>query len=322
MEEKISLKDIEKGTKIENREFLISRQSEGISINGSKFYTLELKDKSGSIFGKIFNVSKEEEEIAKLGNYIYVSGEVVDYNGNKQIKIKDIKEIEPRLINKEDFISVSPIDYEELLEKLKSFIGSIQNDKYKEIVRYILNKYKDNYLSHPAGVSIHHSTLHGLLMHSINVAEVCDSLCKIYSYTNIDRDLLISSAIIHDIGKIFELTTSGGSYSYSLEGHLLGHISIGYKLIDEASKELNIEGEEPLLLEHLILSHHGKLEFGSPVRPCLLEAEILSKIDDLDAKINSISTQLESTKPGAFTPKMLHLDNITFYKPKNDTEDK
>ena len=134
-------------------------------------------------------------------------------------------------------------------------------------------------------------------------------------YEDINRDLLITGALLHDFGKMVELE-GPAVYHYSLEGKLIGHISIMCAEVREAANKLNITSEVPVLLEHMILSHHGHLEFGSPVLPLTKEALILSIVDLLDSKIMIVSKALDVTEPGEFTSRIFHLDNCSFYKPK------
>ncbi len=141
------------------------------------------------------------------------------------------------------------------------------------------------------------------------------AICDLYPTLN--RDLMYAGIILHDIGKVIELTGPVGT-AYTIEGNLLGHITIMVNEIGQAAKELDIEGEEVMLLQHLVLSHHGKEEWGSPKKPMIQEAEIIHYIDNIDAKMNMLTRALEKTKPGEFTERLFPLDNRSFYKPNMD----
>ena len=176
----------------------------------------------------------------------------------------------------------------------------------------MINKFDDKLYSYPAAVSIHHEYSSGLLMHSLSMADLAAFLCPIY---DCDYDILITGCLLHDMGKIIELE-GPIVYKYSLEGKLLGHISIMCAEISKAADELKITSEVPLLLEHMILAHHGQPEFGSPVMPLTKEALLLSLIDNLDSKMVVVNKAIADIEPGNFSNKVFPLDNRSFYKPK------
>ena len=140
---------------------------------------------------------------------------------------------------------------------------------------------------------------------------LANSMCE--NYKSLNRDLLISGVLLHDIGKVIELKT-GPVTEYTVEGKLLGHISISQTIIQQTADQLQIEGQEVTLLRHMVLSHHGQYEFGSPVLPMLIEAEALHFIDDIDAKLTMIEKELQTVKPNEFTSRLFALDNRSFYK--------
>ena len=175
-----------------------------------------------------------------------------------------------------------------------------------------MDKFGESIFTYPAAVSIHHEYSSGLLMHSITMADLADYLCPIY---DCDHDLMITGCLLHDLGKIIELE-GPIVYKYSLEGKLLGHISIMCAEIRKAAEELKITSEVPLLLEHMVLSHHGQQEFGSPVMPLTKEGLLLSLIDNLDSKMVVVNKAISDVEPGNFSNKVFSLDNRAFYKPK------
>ena len=176
----------------------------------------------------------------------------------------------------------------------------------------MIKKYGDKIFSYPAAVSIHHEYSSGLLVHSLTMADIASFLAPIYEA---DYDLLITGCLLHDLGKIIELE-GPIVYKYSTEGKLLGHISIMCAEIRKAAEDLKINSEIPLLLEHMVLSHHGQQEFGSPVMPLTKEALLLSLIDNLDSKMVVINKAINDVEPGNFSNKVFPLDNRSFYKPK------
>lgn len=171
----------------------------------------------------------------------------------------------------------------------------------------------DKYYSYPLASKIHHNFLGGLSEHSLGMAKLCWMICK--QYPQLNRDLLVAGALIHDVGKTVEMS-GPVTTEYTLEGKLEGHISIANGMLTEVAESLGLEGtEEAILLHHMILSHHGHYEFGSPVLPLIQEAEVLSLVDNMDARLNTLKQALEPVKPGGYTSKLFALENRAFYKP-------
>src|SRR5690625_729082 len=184
----------------------------------------------------------------------------------------------------------------------------------QRIVRQLLNKYGREFLTFPAAMTNHHDFVSGLAYHVHYMLRTAEALCDIYPSLN--RSLLYSGIILHDIGKVKELSGPIGT-TYTTEGNLIGHIVIAVEEISMIAAELEIEGEEVLLLKHLILSHHGKLEYGSPKVPMLKEAEILHFIDNIDARMMMMDKHLDNTDKGKFTDRIFPLENRNLYKPEN-----
>ena len=199
------------------------------------------------------------------------------------------------------------------MERFNKHVASVKNEDCQTILTYRIKKFGDKIFSYPAAVSIHHEYSSGLLMHSVTMADHAAYLAPIY---DADYDLMITGCLLHDLGKIIELE-GPIVYKYSTEGKLLGHISIMCAEIRKAAEELKLEGETVLLLEHMVLSHHGQQEFGSPVMPYTKEALLLSLIDNLDSKMVVVDKALQEVEPGNFSNKVFPLDNRAFYKPKN-----
>ena len=215
-------------------------------------------------------------------------------------------------IDVEKFVKAPPVSKETLIKRFNDHVASIKNEDCLKIIKYMMDKFGDNIFTYPAAVSIHHEYSSGLLMHSITMADLANYLCPIY---DCDHDLMITGCLLHDLGKIIELE-GPIVYKYSLEGKLLGHISIMCAEIRKAAEELKITGEVPLLLEHMVLSHHGQQEFGSPVMPLTKEGLLLSLIDNLDSKMVVVNKAIADVEPGNFSNKVFSLDNRAFYKPK------
>ncbi len=292
---------------------IVGNVSRGVNASGAPYLNVELRDSSGSISAKKWDVDSADADIFIVGNIVEVSGEVIKYRDNLQVKIIGAKPIEADEIDVTRFIKAPPIAKEALLERFNKIKGSISNPDCIALLNYFLEKFKDKFYDAPAATSVHHEFSSGLLMHSTSIAKICDFLASYYE--DVDRDLLITGAILHDFGKMIELS-GPAIYHYTVEGKLLGHISIGMAEIRKAAEELNITSEVPILLEHMILSHHGQYEFGSPVLPLTREALILSIVDSLDSKMLILDKAYEEVKSGEFTQKIFPLDGRSFYKKK------
>ncbi len=188
----------------------------------------------------------------------------------------------------------------------------MKNPNIQRITRHLMKKYLDRFLEYPAATKNHHEFVSGLGYHVVSMLDLAKAISELYP--SLDRDLLYSGIILHDLGKVIEL--SGPiSTTYTVEGNLLGHITIIVNEIAKAAEELSIQGEEVVVLQHIVLSHHGKLEWGSPKQPMIKEAEILHIIDNIDAKMNMLDRSLKRVKPGEFSERIFPLDNRSFYKP-------
>lgn len=294
-------------------QLLIVNALKGVTNNGLTYFTLDLRDSSGQINAKKWEVTAEDEAIFVPGNVIEATFEVIFYKNSLQLKIFSAKLLNEDEIDISLFAKQAPVAYEELIERLHNHINSITDDELKTILLHILKKYKTKFLTYPAAASIHHDYLNGLLHHTVSMADHASYLADYYP--NVDKSLLLTAVILHDIGKTVELEGKV-VYKYSLEGKLLGHISIMSAEISKAKDELNLTSEKILLLQHMILSHHGQLEYGSPVMPLTKEALLLTLIDNLDSKMVIVEKALEQTEKGEFTNKVFALDNRMFYKHK------
>ena len=292
-------------------QFLLGSVSKGVNTNGGSYFSLELRDASGTITAKKWDATLQDEELFVTGNVIEVVGETNRYKDALQLKVLSASLVALEDIDVQRFVKAPPIKKEELVKKFNNYVASIKNEDCQKLLQYMIKKYGDKIFSYPAAVSIHHEYSSGLLMHSITMADLASYLCPIYEA---DYDLLITGCLLHDLGKIIELE-GPIVYKYSTEGKLLGHISIMCAEIRKAAEELKLTSETPLLLEHMVLSHHGQPDFGSPVMPLTKEALLLSLIDNLDSKMVVINKALMDVEPGNFSNKVFPLDNRAFYKP-------
>ncbi|MBP0726887.1 3'-5' exoribonuclease YhaM [Bacillus sp. RG28] len=295
--------------------FYVKSVTKGVASNQKSFLTITLQDQSGEIDAKIWDVTAEQEEIYKEGAVVKVEGELHDYRGRLQLKLKQIRIVtENDEVNFDDFFARAPLSKEELFESITKYINNMKNEKIRKLTDFLVSKHQKEYLEYPAATKNHHEFVSGLAYHVHCMLRLGESIANLYP--SINKDVLYAGIILHDLGKVTELS-GPVSTKYTVEGNLLGHISLIAIEIGNAAIELGIEGEEEVtVLQHLVLSHHGKYEYGSPKLPLIKEAEILHYIDNIDAKMNMLDRALERVEPGEFTERVFALENRSFYKPK------
>jgi len=294
---------------------LIKSTAERKTRTGKPFLTITFQDTSGEMTGNLWDVSPEQVEMFKPSTVVFVKGKREEYNGQPQLRIDKIRvasDSEPN--NPELYVKRAPLNRETMIEKLNDVIFEITNPSMNRIVRYLLNKYNKEFFHAPAAKSNHHAFNGGLAYHTVSMIEVAKAIASYYP--NINRSLLYAGLILHDLGKVIELSGPTAT-EYTLEGQLIGHIVLVDQEITDACEALKIptDAEDVLLLRHVILAHHGELEYGSPVRPQVKEAEIIHYLDQIDAKINMIEDEISKTEPGDFTTKIWAMENRRFYKP-------
>lgn len=279
----------------------------------------EKKDKNGNGYLDMTVIGSDKKEYpAKIwrfeNNGQFEAGEVIEieytvdnYKGKTQLNITMIKKAPDEMIK--DFVPAAEYDgkavFAMLLEKAENF----SDNDFKQLVTSIMLKNREKLEVYPAAYRLHHAMVGGLMLHTASIVEMAEKICTVYP--NVNRELLISGAILHDVAKTFEMETgkTGLCSGYSVGGELIGHLVKGAMYIEETAKELDIDKDKAVLIEHMILSHHGVPEYGSPVRPMFLEAEILSALDSLDATIFEINNATSKIEPGKFTERQWALDN-------------
>lgn len=307
------ISEFKEGDRIRQNQFLIGNVTKGVNASGSMYLNIELRDSSGSISGKKWEVVTGDENFIVPGNVVLADLDIIKYKDSLQAKIVGCLPVDQNEIDVAKFVKAPPVSKEELITKFNYYVNSIQDEELSKIVHYFIKKHEDKLYTYPAGVNIHHEYSSGLLMHVTTMADIAEYLLKIYHGAN--RDLLIAGILLHDIGKLTELE-GPVVYKYTLQGKLVGHISIMMGELHTCFEELHLDDEKTILLEHMILSHHGQPEFGSPVIPMTIEALLLSMVDNLDSKMVYISKMLETVKEGEFTSKLFPLDNRSLYHHK------
>lgn len=283
----------------------------------------EKKDKNGNGFLDLIVIGSDKKEYpAKVWRFenngqfaqndvIEIDYTVDNYKGKTQLTINTIKKAPDEMIR--DFVPASDHDGKSVFADLLAKVNAFSDNELKAIVARIMTEHREKLEVYPAAYRLHHAMVGGLMLHTASIVEMAEKVCQVYP--NVNRELLISGAILHDVAKTFEMETSksGLCSHYSVGGELIGHLVKGAMYVEEAAEKLGITGEKVILLEHMVLSHHGQPEFGSPVRPMFLEAEILASLDALDAAIFEINAASSNVKPGEFTDRQWALDNRKLY---------
>ena len=281
--------------------------------NGSTYLDLIIGDKDGEMTAKLWDYNGaggafEQEMIVKI------RGTVEQYNGKDQFRVAQIRPVgDSDDYNLSDLVPSSDVGGEMLFDMMVKKVEGFTNDNLRRIVLDIVNDKKELMVKYPAALKLHHAMLGGLMYHTMSIVRMAEEVCKIYP--TINRELLLSGAILHDVAKTWELAQSktGLAKGYSTEGELIGHLVKGAMIVDETAKKLGIECEEVALLEHMIISHHGVPEYGAAVLPKFLEAIVLSMLDDLDATIFEVNSATDKVEVGTFTDRQWALDNRKLY---------
>ena len=280
--------------------------------NKTNYLTITLQDKTGAIDAKLWNAKPEQMTSLKIGCVVEVKGDVIKYGEDLQLKVEKIDIISTEQSDQLLFLKSAPYSIEELHQKITYYLNKIQDSTIHQITKALYEEHYEKMIVYPAASRNHHEFVSGLAYHTVSMLQMAEGIANIHSSLN--TDYLYSGILLHDLGKIVEL--SGPVVpEYTLAGKLLGHISISQSMIASKAKELNLDNESVIILQHLILSHHGKLEFGSPMLPIIKEAEVIYLIDNLDARINMIDKALENVEPGHFSKRIFALENRSFYKP-------
>ena len=298
----VYIKDIKPGEKV-NESFLVTEKNLAFSQKGTPYLNLRLQDKTGEVDGKIWENAIEWDKAFSKGDVIKAQGGAVSFRNTVQLSITGVRKVDDSAVEIAEYLPASKGDIDVMFADLMAFVEQIETPCLRALLHLFFHEGEvaDLFKKAPAAKGFHHVYIGGLLEHTLSVIRLLDQVTK--HYQGINRDLLITGGILHDIGKIYEYTYDR-MFDYSDEGRLIGHIVIGLEMLDERIGA--VEGFPTQLameLRHLILSHHGTQEFGSPKRPKTLEALIVHFIDDLDAKVNAFQEFVkESDDNSHWTP--------------------
>lgn len=299
--------------------FLLVRSADQrTSSNGGKYLDLTLCDTTGDINCKMWDGTVPPP---KQGAVIKVRGTVQEYNGRLQMRIERLRTPSPAdEVDVNQLMPCAPEPPQDMLREINRAIDSMKTPELQAILREMILMCGDKLNYYPAAQRVHHAERSGLLHHTVSVLRAAEAVLPLYPF--LDGDLLRAGAIAHDLSKTAEFISddAGNVSDYSAEGQLLGHLVHGVAQVREAARRANVTGEYVLLLSHMIISHHGLPEHGSPRPPMFPEAEMLHLLDDMDAKMNEMEGVMRRTPAGAFSEKIWTLDR-RLYHPRIHSEE-
>ena len=281
--------------------------------NGSMFLDLRLADKCGEINAKVWDF-REGAFLPEANSIVKVRGVISEYNGTPQLRVDRIRaKWDNDNVDMADIIPSADYTGAFMMQSIRDKVDAFRTEPLKKLVNAVLDEYGDRMIDCPAAFRLHHAIRGGLLMHTLSIVKLCECVASIYSA--VDRELLISGAILHDVCKTdeFVISQSGLVDGYTAEGTLVGHLVMGAMMVDRIARENDIDRDTAMLLEHMLISHHGEPEFGAATRPLFLEAEILSELDSLDANIYEIESCLADVSPREFSNRQWALHDRKFY---------
>ena len=304
----VKISDLTVGQQFEGFYILKEAQAKTTAA-GKPFLSAALSDCSGKVPAMVWDYAGPIAG-ADVGKVVKVRGEASEYKGSLQVTVDKI-----RLAGADDHYDVTalvptaPIDVDAVLQEVRDLVSSIEDADYRLLAGTLLERNLEAFKSIPAAKSVHHAFIHGLLMHTAYMLRTADFLSKLYPEV-VNRSLMLTGTLLHDFKKREEFAFSelGLVTEYSVKGQLLGHLVMGAQEVAAVAAELGIPEEKSVLLQHMVLSHHGEPEFGAAVRPMCAEAELLSYIDMIDSRMEIYKENFEATPVGAFSERIFALD--------------
>ena len=301
---------------------LIKTVERKLTSRGVPFLDMTLTDSDGEVGAKLWDYKEELHGEFVPNDLVKVRGTMTPFNDTQQLRIERIRRVSDEDgVRIEDFVPSAGFSGEAMFDELIAVADAFSDEELKLLVKTLLNEYRDRLIYWPAAFRLHHAIRGGLLYHTLSILRMAQSVAKIYPF--IDSDLLSAGVILHDIAKTqeFDVAPTGIASGYTVDGNLVGHLVRGAMAVEKCGRELELSEETLMLVEHMIISHHGEPEFGAAVRPMFLEAEILSELDTLDAKIYEIEQACRGVEPGEFTQRQWALDNRKLYNHNRNSKD-
>ena len=294
--------------------FLLVRSAEKRKdIKGNDYVDMNLTDRTGEINCKIWNWIPDTEA-PETGSAVKVRGTVQEYNGRLQLRVEKWREATPEdPVDMSQLVPCAPRKPEDMMAQIRDTVNSFRSENLRKLTEGMLEHAGKDLNWFPAAQRMHHAERSGLLHHTTDMLNLAEAMLQIYPWLN--RDLLLAGVIIHDLGKMDELKSdrTGNVSDYTRDGQLLGHLVRGITNLNRVADRLGIHGETVVLLEHMLLSHHGESEYGSPKAPMFPEAEALHWIDIMDARMNTMKGVEDKTPEGAFSEKIFSLDRRVYH---------
>lgn len=295
---------------------LIKSLEKKVTAKGLPYLDLVLTDASGEMSSKFWDYKEDLHAKFTAGQLVWVRGTVNEYNGSEQLRVERIRPVvESDGVRIDDFVPGTEYGGEEMLAEIMAVVSAIQDHELQKLINAIIAEYREKLLYWPAAFKLHHAMRGGLLYHTLSILRLAQGVCKVYPF--VDADLLFAGVILHDLAKTgeFEVADTGIASGYTTDGSLVGHLVRGAMAVERIGTQLGTPKELLMLLEHMIISHHGEPEFGAAVRPMFLEAEILAQLDLMDARVYAIAQAVDEIKSGEFTLRQWALDNRKLYNP-------
>lgn len=286
MQKNITIESLKEGEKFQ-APFLVKSVRKGETRAGKPYLVLTVQDSTGELSGPVWDDVDNVLSICTVGSVVRFSGSVQSYRDKLQLKLDSFARVAEGSVDLGQFLPATPGDRSAMAREIKDLVETIGSKMMRKLLRQFFSKGEiwDSFQIAPAAKGVHHAYIGGLMEHTLSVVKAADLLGS--HYPGVDRSLLLAGAFLHDIGKVRELNMNGGVVEYTDIGRLKGHLVIGSEMIGDAAGRIEGFPEELLLqLQHLVLSHHGRQEFGSPTVPMTVESFLLSMVDDLDAKMN------------------------------------
>lgn len=316
MVEHLNIRDFKIGQKVSGIYLIKHIAIKVTNSNNKKYLDITLSDKTGDINAKLWDLKDDYNNDFVENTLVSVKGCVLSWQNIMQFKIESISnDFEKDYVNIDDYVQCAPLDSNNMFNELYEIISAFQNIDIKNILLEILNIKKEKLLYYPAAKSNHHSIKGGLLYHILSMIKLGDSISQLYPIVN--KELLFAGIVLHDIEKTEEMSANelGIVSTYTVEGQMLSHLIQGVTLVDRVANKVCASNEVRMLLQHMILSHHYEPEYGSPIKPMIIEAELLHYIDIIDARMYDMTKILNNTCKGSFSERIFSLDNRKIYKP-------
>ncbi|MBQ3072817.1 MAG: HD domain-containing protein [Oscillospiraceae bacterium] len=304
----MDIRDMQNGDKIEGFYLLQAAQTKTTSA-GKPYLSMTLADCTGTIAAQMWDYSGPIAD-KDAGSIVKVRAIVGEYRSTPQLTVNMMRLAEPGdPYDRSRLVPSAPQDTKNMWDEIRAFVDSVTDADYAAVCREMLAQYYDRLETLPAAKSVHHGFLGGLAMHTLGMLKIADFLAKQYA-SAIDRSLLIAGTLLHDFAKCEEyvLSPTGLVAEYSAKGELLGHLVLGAQAVAKAAEKLGIPEEKSILLQHMLLSHHGEPEFGAAVRPACAESELLSLIDLIDSRMEIYTETLAEMQPSSFSKRIFALD--------------